>query len=180
MEELGKQVKFHRKRLKMSLRTLADQSGVTATYLSKIERGMSNPSVDIIRRIAQALHVSIFNLLQEGKEKNRVVRKAARLKINPPHTQITYELLTPDLKGNIEMFLVEVESTNIELGKPTIFPTEECIFVLRGKMTLQINQEIYTLEEGDSIRFDGQNLNSLKSASKEKLVFISAVTPPIF
>ena len=86
--QIGERIKARRKELKLSLRELAEQVDLTASFLSQIERDQSSPSIESLRKISQALEVPIFYFLAEPNGKSPVVRRNQRLKIekNPTPT----------------------------------------------------------------------------------------------
>ena len=55
----------------MSQEDLAYEAGIHRTYVSLLERGAGNPSLDVIERLARALGVSITSLFQEAERANR-------------------------------------------------------------------------------------------------------------
>ena len=59
-------------------------------------------------------------------------------------------------------------------------PTEQLMFVLQGKMEIQIGDQSYVLDEGDSIYFDGDALREFSSIGEETLHIICSLTPPVF
>jgi quercetin dioxygenase-like cupin family protein len=60
-------------------------------------------------------------------------------------------------------------------------PTEEFIFVLVGKLLIGVGEEEYILNAGDSIYFEGYDLQKLACASEaEDVIWISVITPPVF
>jgi transcriptional regulator with XRE-family HTH domain len=60
---VGHKLKQRRNELKLSLRALAAETGLSAAFLSQVERGKSNPSLNSLQRIAQSLHVSLHYFL---------------------------------------------------------------------------------------------------------------------
>lgn len=64
VKKFGKKVREIRLRNEMSQGDVAKILGVHRTYISGIERGMRNPSLVTIEKIAKALQVSIDNLIQ--------------------------------------------------------------------------------------------------------------------
>lgn len=177
---LGERILQTRQNKKMSLRTLADKVGVTASHLSMVERNLSSPSIDTLRAIAVALDTPIFDFLTESDPEEIVVRHDKRRSIKLDHSPVEYQLLVPDLRGNIESFMVELDPGDYNLAKPTNIPTEEIIYVLQGKMYLQHREVDYHLESGDSIRINGLYLTKIQPIGNQKLIFISTVTPPFF
>jgi transcriptional regulator with XRE-family HTH domain len=55
---LGEFLQEQRRNAQLSLRQLADQTGVSNPYLSQIERGLRRPSADVLQQIAKALRIS--------------------------------------------------------------------------------------------------------------------------
>lgn len=61
-EALGAFIRDHRENAELSLRKMADLTGVSNPYLSQIERGLRKPSAEILQQIAKALEISAENL----------------------------------------------------------------------------------------------------------------------
>ena len=81
MEELniGKKIQDFRNARNTSVRELSKKSGITASMLSQIERGLVNPSINTLRAIANTLDVPLFYFFKEDPEKEElVVRKNNR------------------------------------------------------------------------------------------------------
>jgi transcriptional regulator with XRE-family HTH domain len=55
---IGEYIREQRKRAKVSLRQLAEVTGVSNPYLSQIERGLRKPSAEILQQIAKGLRIS--------------------------------------------------------------------------------------------------------------------------
>ncbi|MGQ9515816.1 MAG: helix-turn-helix domain-containing protein, partial [Anaerolineae bacterium] len=102
---IGERIRKRRTELRMSLREVAEKAGVTASFLSQIERELADPSIKSLRRIAEALDVPVFYFLSDEQEHRPVVRRHERKKLTLPRSQVTYELLTPDLNRKMEMFI---------------------------------------------------------------------------
>ena len=66
MRQLGEYIKLQRQMADLSLRRLAEMTQVSNAYLSQIERGLHQPSVRVLRSIAQALNVSADTLLAQA------------------------------------------------------------------------------------------------------------------
>jgi transcriptional regulator with XRE-family HTH domain len=64
--ELGEYIRLQRKMADLSLRRLAELTNVSNAYLSQIERGLHQPSLRVLRSIAQALNVSADMLLYQA------------------------------------------------------------------------------------------------------------------
>ncbi len=56
--DLGEFIRTQRERANLSLRRLAEKSGISNPYLSQIERGIRKPSAEILKNLARALEIS--------------------------------------------------------------------------------------------------------------------------
>jgi len=94
MRDVGATIREQRRNAEMSLRHLAERAGVSNPYLSQIERGLRNPSADILQRVAAALRISAetlyvqAGLLQEGSDD-----LAARIATAPELTERQRQVL---------------------------------------------------------------------------------------
>ncbi len=178
--QLGHRIKARRKELKLSLRELAGQVDLTASFLSQVERDLTSPSIESLRKISEALEVPIFYFLVEANAESPVVRRNQRRKLILPGSHLIYELLTPDLNRTIKVVMVALEPGEDSVATPVRGHTEECIYVLQGQLEIALSEDVYHLTSGDSIYFEGPMLRYLAARGDETLRFISIITPPIF
>ncbi len=66
LDALGDYIRTQRKNAELSLRELAEKTGVSNPYLSQLERGLHEPSMRVLSAIADALEVSIETLLRSA------------------------------------------------------------------------------------------------------------------
>ena len=66
LADVGEFIKSQREVARMSVRHLADLAGVSNPYLSQIERGLRNPSAEILQQIARALQISAETLYERA------------------------------------------------------------------------------------------------------------------
>jgi len=178
--DIGDKIRNRRRELGLSLRELAEQVGLTASFLSQIERNLASPSLNSLYKISQALELPLFHLLLTETPSQRVVRRQERLRLMLPNSKLVYELLTPNLGLPMEVFLVRLETGEDNIATSLNNPTEECIYVLQGILEIELHDQTYLLGPGDSIYFEGPRLRRLTTRGDETLRFISAITPPIF
>ena len=67
-KQLGMRIRFLRKQRNLSIEDLSLEAGVNRNYLSDLERGMRNPSLKVLSRIARALKISISELTKAIEE----------------------------------------------------------------------------------------------------------------
>jgi len=178
--KMGEKIRNIRKTQGLSLSALAEKIEKTSSYLSQVERGLAEPSITALREISKALKVPIFYFLIEDQKHNAVVRKNDRKVLRFPGSDLTFELISPDLDHDIEMIEARLKPGASTLDKPLSHNGEEVSIVIQGEMEIAIGSEVYKLEKGDSIYYNANLPHKITSIGKEDLVFISAITPPNF
>ena len=111
---------------------------------------------------------------------NPVVKKNERQLLKFPKSHLTYELLSPDLNRQMEMFIGRLEPNATTCDEPLSHPGEEVIHVLQGTMWIKVNEEEYILEQGDTIYYFSSNPHKIVNIGEIDLIFISTITPPQF
>lgn len=181
VRRLGAYIKAKRVELKLSLRDLSATTGLSATFLSNFERGIANPTLESLRKVSNALNTPILYMAGALQETSPVVRHTQRRHLALSNGHIRYEILTPTLTK--KMVLIEAcitaEDGNIVVG-PLAEPTEECLVMLSGRISITITDQTYELEAGDSIYFEGSSLKSIIVVGDGEARYISAITPPVF
>jgi transcriptional regulator with XRE-family HTH domain len=184
LNPLGERVRERRKELGLSLEELASRTGLTASFLSLIERNINNPSLDSLYRIAEALDVPPFYFSVDYHSaagvQNPVVRHNERIQITFPPGDVTSELLVPNLRNRLEVFISRVQPAAGNVARTPKMASEECLYVMEGKLRVVLNDQEYLLEAGDSIYIQGFSLREISAVGEGEAVFLSAITPPIF
>jgi len=179
-ERLGNKIRKLRISKGMNLTAFAKKIGKTPSYLSQVERGMASPSIMALREIAKALNVPMFYFLIDDKKQSVIVRKNERKVLEFPKSHLTYELLSPDVSHRIQMIRTQIEVGASSCSKPLSHEGEECTLVMEGKMEIKIGDEIFLLEEGDSIYYLASIPHKITSTGKKALIIISAINPNNF
>jgi transcriptional regulator with XRE-family HTH domain len=175
---IGDQIRELRRKKGISLTDLAQQTGLSKSMLSQVERGLSNLSVEKIRSLAEALQVPVFTLFLDAHEfQGMLVKKGKRIALCVPDSNATRELLTPDL--NRAMLLVIARIPPHECSSPTLTTHlgEECLFILRGRINFQLQDEFFALETGDSFYFDARVPHKSINPDNTEAEFLSVVVP---
>ncbi|MHB8135452.1 MAG: helix-turn-helix domain-containing protein [Anaerolineaceae bacterium] len=177
---IGQRLKKRRTELNLSLRDLASTTQLTAAFLSQVERGISNPSLNSLRRISTSLNVPMLYFMAEGENRSPVVRSSERSHIELEESNVSYELLTPDLTGSFVSVLGSLKPGNENIVRSLNSETEEMIHVLSGVLCVGLGEEDYILSAGDSITFRGKDLTRMICGSNNTVKWISVITPPVF
>jgi transcriptional regulator with XRE-family HTH domain len=164
--QIGAQLKEIRKKKHVTLDALAQQVGFTKGYLSKLETGSKVPPIATLARIAHALHVDITALLQQPNLQSpaadatevSVVRSDERPRIIRGGSTFGYDyqgLTQGNVKsGRLQPFIFTFPA---QLLREVYFEHEgeELMFVLSGKVEIEIGSQRYKLSPGDCIHFQG-------------------------
>jgi transcriptional regulator with XRE-family HTH domain len=153
---IGKKLKSTRLRNDMTIQDLAERSRVSSNMISRIERGLTTPSVEILIKLADAFGMSINYFVEEAEKGVTVIhtRKGAGAPIfffEDKHQIIS---LTHGLRDpNFSVFYdtLELDCSSGEGGM--VHTGEEFALVLSGRMEFVIENDTYLLEEGDSLSF---------------------------
>lgn len=180
--KIGREIRKIRKDKELTLKTLSELSGITTSGLSQIERGLTNPSLATLAKITEALGVPIISVFAREKEKERhveevLVKKEGRSKVVFPDAEITYEPLSPVIHSNIEFLLAHIEEGKGQKSQVT-HEGEECVYVIKGRLKVGIENREYIVEEGDSFYFKCTRPHNFMNAGKGTLILVLAVTPP--
>ena len=166
----------------MTLDDLARSVGLSKSALSQIESGRIDPSLDTLRRLAQALKITLASLFETtAAVDNRVVRRNQRKVFHIPSNHLRYELLSPDLVGKrVEFLRVEFDRGPAEKSQPYTHEGEEYGFVIRGRIEVFVDGATYILGPGDSIFFPASAPHYVHNAGRGVAVTIWAIAPPTY
>ena len=156
---LGKQIKTVRKKKNLSLREVAKLSGVSIGLISKIENYRTTPSLTVLLKIMRSLEINLLelNLSKSKKKKKYLLIKKGKGKTEDREDSegLKYKLLFSNHvpESNLRTYLITIDD-NI-YRKPVSGDTYEMAYVLQGKLDYILDGEIITLNEGDTIFYDG-------------------------
>jgi transcriptional regulator with XRE-family HTH domain len=159
MVEVGSRVKALREGMGLSLRDLAERSGVSAPMLSQVERGETSPTLSVAGKIASGLELSLSQLLRLDESGSvTVVRSASRMRGGGARGH-SYEVVTPGLPGQRAEVSLHLLMPGAATGGPDDPPihepgARETTVVTSGRLRLVCDGTTYDLAEGDSVTFD--------------------------
>ena len=156
----------------LSIRSLAEQSGLNVNTLSLIENCRTSPSVSTLQQLAGALDVPITAFFEIDTSKNNISYQKAGQRPRAAFTHGTLEDLGAGLtlQGG-QPFLVTLEPKANSGSTPIVHTGHELVFCLEGQLTYTIEDRVYTLDPGDSLLFEAylphcwQNTGEIASRS---------------
>ena len=155
---VGPRVKTLREAMDLSLRDLAERSGVSAPMLSQVERGETSPTLQIAARIAAGLELRLSQLLRLDEDGTvTVVRRDERRRGGADGHR--YEILTPPLPGQRAEVSLHRLAPGASTGGPGDPPmhepgSRETAVVQAGTAELVVDGARHALHAGDAVTFD--------------------------
>ena len=179
--EVGERLRELRRFRRATLRTIADRSGLSESFLSQVERGRSSASIASLRRIADALGVSMADLFEpDGPPGPRVLKRENRpsLSFGVLGRKL---LLTPKPLNHLEVFAGELEVGGSTGEQPYAHgDSEELFVVISGSVQLELGGERFELENGDSIDYRSSTPHRVTNTGQELAEVMWIISPPSY
>ena len=153
--EVGKRIRALRKNRGISLQQMANDTGMSYSYLSGLENGKHSVSITNLQRVANFFNVDMVYFLQPVGPVPRLLRKEDLLRNNSGVEDIYYRVMTPPESSHLQISYIQM---------PPNAPTErrihkhgrgqELVMVMDGAVVVMVEGERYTVERGDSLLFE--------------------------
>jgi transcriptional regulator with XRE-family HTH domain len=179
--DVGERLRGLRRSRRATLRTVAERSGLSESFLSQVERGRSSASIESLRRVADALGVSMADLFEPGGLPGpRVLRRDERpsLSFGVLGKKL---LLTPRPLHHLEVFAGELEVGGSTGTEPYAHgDSEELFVVLSGTVQLELGGELFDLEPGDSIDYRSSTPHRISNTGQDLAEVMWIISPPSY
>jgi transcriptional regulator with XRE-family HTH domain len=182
-DPLGARVKALREAMDLSLRDLAERSGVSAPMLSQVERGETSPTLQVATRIAAGLELRLSQLLRLDEDGAvSVVRRSERRK-GPSRAKSghNYEILTPPLPGQRAELSRHTLVPGAVTGGPGDPPmhepgSRETALIESGEVVLHCDGQRHELSAGDCVTFDADLPHHFENPSENEAVLLALLS----
>jgi transcriptional regulator with XRE-family HTH domain len=177
--EIGARARALREAMGLSLRDLAERSGVSAPMLSQVERGETSPTVAVAAKIAAGLDLTLSQLLRLDEGQHVVVSRAEeRRRFSRGGHQ--FEELTPPLPGqraDVSLHTLKAGAATGGPGDPPIHEpgSRETAVVLSGVLALVVDGSRHELRAGDSVTFDADLPHHFENEGDEPARFLAVI-----
>ena len=182
---IGRQVRTLRKRLNLTVANVAKQAQLSSGMLSKIENGLTSPSLATLNALANALHVPVTSLFRGYEEQRDVtyIKNGEGLPIERRGSGAghQYQLLghTIGKPYTIEPYVITISD------KSAVFPIfqhagMELIYMLEGKVNYRHANKIYSMEPGDTLFFDAESSHGPDEILKSPCRYLSIIVSQSF
>ncbi|WWB88434.1 XRE family transcriptional regulator [Priestia aryabhattai] len=170
IKKVGSELRKIRVQNHLTLDELAERTGVSKLTLGKIERGETNPTLGVMWKITTGLNIPLTKLV--SVEPSISLSKCGE----------GFSLKGPDEAWKIEfMFQNQMDST-IEMYRAFLSPLAtyrpephhkgliEVATVMEGRVEIKIEEEVYELNQFDSVKFEGSHTHSYKNLEERPAV----------
>ena len=176
---IGARVRSLREAMDLSLRDLADRSGVSAPMLSQVERGDTSPTLAVAQKMAAGLDLSLSQLLRLDENRHVVVVRSGEGRTHRRRGHRTEEL-SPPLPGQRADVSAHTLAPGAATGAADDPPlhepgSRETAIVLQGTLELFIDGQRHELAEGDSVTFDADLPHHFENNGSGDARFIAVV-----
>ena len=164
----------------LSLRDLAERSGVSAPMLSQVERGETSPTLVVAEKIAAGLELTLSQLLRLDEGEHVTISRAGgrRRYERGGHR---FEELTPPLPGqraDVSLHTLKPGATTSGPGDPPMHEpgARETSLVQRGRVSFVCDGARHELAAGDCVTFDADLPHRFENDGKEEAVLLAVVS----
>ncbi|MEV8025337.1 XRE family transcriptional regulator [Microbacterium sp. NPDC080220] len=182
VHSLGAAIRDARRRLGLSVQALAERAGVSLGLVSQLERGMGNPSLLSIQRLAGALGVPVGQLLEEPAGDLAVVTADRRHVMPtapgvPRDAQAVRELLTPRGEPMLQLIRSTLPPGFSNEDRPFRHIGTECVTVESGVLVVVQGDQRIELHAGDTVTYGCSESHWWANGHDDVTVVLGAVTP---
>ena len=175
-QPIGKKLFKLRSEKKLTLKNLANETGLATKYISQIEKGEVIPPVAVLLQLSRALEIDSSILLREEKER---AGKQSSDDYQKRTKDYTYETLTPEARHkHLKAFKIFIDPKSAHKGVSYQHLGEEFIYVLKGKIEVMVGENKNILGPGDCLHFNSSIGHKLRNVSSEKADLLVVLYTP--
>ncbi|MDY6881910.1 MAG: XRE family transcriptional regulator [Desulfatiglans sp.] len=169
---IGKRLMKLRKEKGLTLKNLANETGLAQKYISSVEKGESTPPVSVLLQLSRALEVDSSILLRDGQEStDEAYQKRTEA--------YTYETLTPEARHkHLKAFKVFIDPGTVHEGVSYQHLGEEFHYMIRGKIEVMVGENKNVLSPGQCLHFNSSIVHKLRNIGKEKAEILVVLYTP--
>ena len=175
---IGALVRAKRKEAGLTLQQLAAKAGLSAAFISQVERNKVVPSIVSLANIARALNANVTEFMEipQGEQPFKTAD-------NPQYIQMDSPVRYIQLSANMKLQKMDAILMRIPPGH--VFPVdqregEDFLYVLEGELYSELGDLKKTLKTGDSMHFNSRTRHTASNLSEADVLLLYVGTPSIF
>ena len=184
---IGQRVKTLREAKQLSQAELGERCALNEKQISEIEEGKEMPSLAPLIHISRALGVRLGTFLDDQENLGPVICRKnegdAAISFSNGNDEARkhlryYSLSSSKTGRHMEPFMISLAARSAVNSELSSHEGEEFIYVLQGKVEISYGNDIYTIEEGDSIYYDSIVPHLVRSALEQEARILAVIYTP--
>ncbi len=178
-KHVGERIRALRRARSLTLQQVAAQTGLTASFLSQMERNLTGVTLSSLVNVSKALGVPLREIVSQPTQTTPDTHQGERQDYSVESVSLHYERLSTSFPGSC------LHSLKIRMpkGYSSGFEShagEELLFVLSGSIDYTVDQKTYHLEHGDSVHIDSLRFHQIANGSDTTTHILWTSTLPVF
>lgn len=165
----------------LSLEELATQSGISRATLSRLERGESSPTADVLGRLCSVYGMPMSRLIAEVEQAPvQLIRRAEQAEWHDPATGFVRRMVSPPARG-FAAELVEGRlppGAVIDYGQAPVRGMEQHLWMLSGVLDYTLDGATHRLQAGDCLRFHLHGATRFACPGPDAAHYLIAICAP--
>jgi transcriptional regulator with XRE-family HTH domain len=164
---IGARLKAARLSQRMTIEAVAEASGLTKGFVSRLERDTASPSVASLVRVCDALGLRVGALFDPPE--TAVVRAGEGRPISFGATDAAERLLTPGIQQQVEV--IHTVMAGGGHGGEELYTLQcdtEFVYVVSGQLEIVLEEDVVVLDAGDAVTFPGRTPHTWRNGSRTR------------
>ena len=173
---IGSRIRAARQAQRLTIEQVADATGLTKGFLSRVERDLTSPSVASLVTLCQVLSVSVGDLF--AAPETHLTRRDDGPRISLGGQGIVERLLTARSERRLQILQATIEPRG--RGENELYAVDcdvDVLHVVKGRIKLILTNEEYDLEEGDTVSFPGREPHTWVNPTDETVEVLWILVP---
>jgi transcriptional regulator with XRE-family HTH domain len=173
---IGSRIRAARQSQRLTIEQVADATGLTKGFLSRVERDLTSPSVASLVTLCQVLSVSVGDLF--AAPETHLTRRASGPRISLGGEGIVERLLTARSERRLQIIKATIEPRG--RGESELYAVDcdvDVLHVVKGRLTLILTNQQFELEEGDTLSFPGREPHTWVNPTDEGVEVLWILVP---
>lgn len=165
VHQLGNGIRTVRKQAGLTMEQLSKKSGVSVLTIGNIENGRTNPTINILWKLSNALNMTLSQLIGYSNTSNAVSKVTSNYFMNDLSSGLLVQPVFQE--DNIEVYRVCLKANSVNLAKHQPKGSVEVLTVMSGKISIKVEGKQYDLDTYDTINFDSGMVHEYINLSDE-------------
>ena len=184
-DDLGRRIRQARKAQGLSLKDIADRTGLSIGFVSQVERRLTTPSMASLRGLAKALGLQVAELFHQAStaspnEADHIVRRNQRRVLDLESIGMHMEIVTPREVKGVQAFAAYLRPGGISGQKFDSHHGQECGIIIDGQLELWLGSEKHLLNAGDAFSFNSRTPHRYRNPGPTMTYVHWIIAPAIY